>query len=75
MQIGEGEEQVTDLMPLYNGKAMDFDELQGLVQSGEMEESYWNKMREVYFQYMDDRATHEIISVIFCCRSCKLATL
>lgn len=54
VQLGEGEDQVTDIVPLYKGKTYDFDELQGLVQSGEVEEAYWNKTRESYFQYMDD---------------------
>ncbi|MBN2534404.1 MAG: AAA family ATPase [Spirochaetales bacterium] len=54
VQLGEGDEQVTDIVPLYKGKVYDFDELQSLVQSGEIEESYWNKTRETYFQYMDD---------------------
>ncbi|MBN2441545.1 MAG: AAA family ATPase [Spirochaetales bacterium] len=54
VQLGDGDDQVTDIVPLYKGKSVDFDELQGLVQSGEIAESYWNKMREKYFKYMDD---------------------
>lgn len=54
VQIGEGDEQVTDIVPLYQGRAVDFDELQSLVQSGEIDSSYWNKTRQKYFEYMDE---------------------
>ncbi len=54
VQIGEGEEQVTDILPVYKGKAMDFEELQSLVSAEEIDDDYWNSTREKYFGFMDE---------------------
>jgi lon-related putative ATP-dependent protease len=54
VQIGEGDDQVTDIMPIYKGKSYDFEELHTFVSSGEIDESFWNETREKYFQFMDE---------------------
>ncbi|MBN1411741.1 MAG: AAA family ATPase [Spirochaetales bacterium] len=54
VQLGEGENQVTDILPVHKGQAVDFDDLQALVNTGEIDEKYWNTMREKYYLYMDE---------------------
>lgn len=48
-----GEHEETDIVPIYKGEQIDFDELQGLVSSGEIDEQQWNETREKYYFYID----------------------
>ncbi|MEW5817990.1 MAG: Lon-like protease helical domain-containing protein, partial [Spirochaetota bacterium] len=54
MKVQEGENQATDIIPIYNGKLMSFDEMQVFVSSGEITESEWHRIREKYYHYMDE---------------------
>ncbi|MBN2737638.1 MAG: AAA family ATPase [Spirochaetales bacterium] len=54
VQVGDDDQQVMDIMPLHEGEPVDFDDLQVLVADGKMEEALWNRMREKYYQYMDE---------------------
>jgi predicted ATP-dependent protease len=54
VQMGEGDDQVTDILPVHKGKAMDFEELQALVVAEEIADEYWNTTREKYFGFMDE---------------------
>ena len=54
VQLGEGEEQVTDIIPIYNEKAMDFDELHLLVEKGDVEKDLWDDYMAKYCQFMED---------------------
>lgn len=46
--------QATDIIPIYNDEATDFDTLQALVQSGDIDEEYWNSARKKYYQHIDE---------------------
>ncbi|MBN1647346.1 MAG: AAA family ATPase [Spirochaetales bacterium] len=48
-----GEKEETDIIPIYNGEQIDFDELQALVSSGEINEEEWNATREKYYYFID----------------------
>jgi predicted ATP-dependent protease len=50
----EKEEPVTDLIPLYDGEAVTFDELQTFVTAGTITEDEWQKTREKYYYFMDE---------------------
>ncbi len=54
VQIGEGEEQVTDIIPVYKEKAMDFDELHKLVETGKVKKDVWDDYMKKYCQFMED---------------------
>ncbi len=54
VQIGDAEEQASDLLPLYKGEATSFEDLQKRVGSGEITEKYWNDTREKYYRHMDE---------------------
>ncbi len=54
IQFEEDENQGTDILPVYKGKPTNFEELQSLVSSGELDASYWNKTRENYYKYLDE---------------------
>ena len=54
VQIEENEEQRTDIAPLIEGEATSFDELQRRVAAGSMTEAEWNRVRERYYQLMDE---------------------
>ena len=54
VHIHEEDSDSTDIVPVYDGRAVDFEELQKLVQSGEISNDYWNKARERYYQLMDE---------------------
>ena len=54
VHIHEEDSDSTDIVPLYNGQAMNFEELQKLVQAGEISNDYWNRTRERYYQLMDE---------------------
>ncbi len=55
----EGEEgsAATDIAPVVDGEATDFDALQKLVAEGKMTEADWNAARERYYEYMDRMKT------------------
>lgn len=48
-----GEREETDIVPVFKGEQIDFDELQALVASGEIDEDQWNATREKYYFYID----------------------
>ena len=54
VEIDEDEGQASDIVPLYKGEPMDFEQLHGLVDSGELTEAYWNETRERYYRFMDE---------------------
>ncbi|MFW6274322.1 MAG: AAA family ATPase [Spirochaetota bacterium] len=54
VHIHEEDSESTDIVPVYEGRAVDFEQLQKLVQSGELSNDYWNKARERYYQLMDE---------------------
>lgn len=54
IQIHEEDSDTTDIIPVHNGEAVEFDKLQELVNKGELEQEKWNRTRERYFQLMDE---------------------
>lgn len=50
----DNEEPLTDLVPLYNGEAVTFDELQTFVTAGTITEEQWQSIREKYYYFMDE---------------------
>jgi len=54
IRVDDEEEQSTDIVPLYKGKPISFEELQALVASGKVDEKVWNATREKYYHYMDE---------------------
>lgn len=50
----ESEESLTDLVPLYNGEAVTFEELQTFVTAGTINEEQWQTIRERYYYFMDE---------------------
>lgn len=53
IQIAEGSEQSTDLVPLKNGQPSSFDELQAQLSAGTLSETEWSALRERYYSLMD----------------------
>ena len=53
IQIGDGTEQSTDIVPLKNGQPTNFEDLQAQVASGILSEAEWSSMRERYYGLMD----------------------
>ncbi len=54
VHIHEEDTDSTDIVPLYKGEAVSFEELQKKVQAGEISNEYWNRARERYYQLMDE---------------------
>ncbi len=54
VHIHEEDSESTDIVPLYNGEAVDFEKLQQLVKAGKIDNAYWNRTRERYYQLMDE---------------------
>jgi len=54
VQIGEEDEQKTDILPLVKGEVSDFDELQEMVSKGELPKSAYEQLREQYFGLTDE---------------------
>ncbi len=54
VEIDEDGGQASDIAPVRNGEAVDFEELRDCVESGEMTEADWNEMREKYYRFMDE---------------------
>lgn len=50
----EKDEPVTDLIPLYKGEAITFEELQTFVTAGTITEDQWQEIREKYYYFMDE---------------------
>ena len=44
----------TDIVPLIDGEAADFDQLQSMVASGALAEEEWERRREIYYRLMDE---------------------
>jgi lon-related putative ATP-dependent protease len=53
-QIGEGANQTTEIIPVYEGKAVDFDELHLMVENGQIKEEIWDSYMEKYCVFMDE---------------------
>ncbi|MFA6507466.1 MAG: Lon-like protease helical domain-containing protein [Treponemataceae bacterium] len=53
IQVSEGTEQSTDLVPLRDGQTSSFDELQAQVTAGNISETEWSALRERYYGLMD----------------------
>jgi predicted ATP-dependent protease len=54
VHIHEKDSDATDILPLYKGEAIDFEQLQELVSRGKVSEEQWNRSRERYYQLMDE---------------------
>lgn len=54
VHIHEEDSDSTDIVPIYDGRTVNFEELQQMVQSGELSNDYWNHTRERYYQLMDE---------------------
>lgn len=54
VQLGEEEEQVTDIIPVYNNNPIDFDEFYQLVEAGEVKKKVWDEYMSKYCQFMED---------------------
>ncbi len=54
VQVEDSEEQRTDIAPVYDGEATSFDAIQKRVNGGEIDEAWWRRAREKYYQYMDE---------------------
>ncbi len=54
IQIQEGEGEAADIVPIYNGRETDFDELKSLAASGEISEEDLKQTRERYYLYIDE---------------------
>lgn len=53
VQVSDGTDLATDIVPLRDGEAISFDALQALVSSGTMTQGAWNALREQYYGFMD----------------------
>lgn len=53
-KAGSEGDEATDLAPLYQGKQTDFDQLQALLDKGQLSEEEWKNWRERYYSCMDD---------------------
>jgi len=53
-QIDENGEQRSDIQPLVDGTATDFETLHGAVTAGEFDEATYSGLRERYYQLMDE---------------------
>ena len=53
----EDEEGRADIFPVIEGEAISFDELQRMLTSGEIDEPTWNRIRELYYRYLDELKT------------------
>lgn len=54
VQVEDSEEQRTDIAPVYDGETTSFDAIQKRVNGGEIDEAWWRRAREKYYQYMDE---------------------
>jgi len=53
VQLSNGENQSTDIVPLWNGNPISFETLQGMVAAGTLPTEEWNALREKYYAFMD----------------------
>lgn len=53
----EDEEGQADIYPVIDGEAITFDDLQRMLTAGEIDEATWNRMRELYYRYLDELKT------------------
>ncbi|GAB4373351.1 MAG: ATP-binding protein [Spirochaetales bacterium] len=54
VEMEDGEGRMNDVLPLYEGKPTDFDELARLLSKGEITEEYFNTLREKYHRFIDE---------------------
>ena len=53
-QFKDDEGESTDILPLHNGASVEFEELQNLLNKGEISQEDWNTTRSRYFHLIDD---------------------
>jgi len=55
-QVDEGEADpgAMDILPVYEGQPIGFDELQEKVSAGAIAEDQWNRLRELYYRHIDE---------------------
>lgn len=53
IQVANDGQEATDIVPLLNGEASSFEELQNLVSQGKMKEEEFKEKRTLYYDYMD----------------------
>jgi lon-related putative ATP-dependent protease len=54
VHVHEKDADATDIMPVHDGEAIDFEQLQDMVNRGEVSEEHWNRTRERYYQLIDE---------------------
>ncbi|NNM67126.1 MAG: AAA family ATPase, partial [Spirochaetales bacterium] len=54
LEAEEGDPPIMDILPLWKGEAVSFDDLQDKVASGEIDEQTWNQSRERYYLFIDE---------------------
>ncbi|MFQ3619351.1 MAG: AAA family ATPase [Spirochaetales bacterium] len=54
VELNDPEGRISDILPLYKNKPRDFDELARLLAKGEINEAYYNSLREKYHRYVDE---------------------
>lgn len=52
--VKEGEEEASDIAPVLDGEATDFETLYDYVNEGRLSEQQWNAWRERYYELMDE---------------------
>jgi lon-related putative ATP-dependent protease len=57
VQLNDGDNQSTDLLPLRKGKPTSFEDLQGMVAAETLSTEEWNQIREKYYALMDRMKT------------------
>ncbi|MBN2049356.1 MAG: AAA family ATPase [Spirochaetales bacterium] len=53
-QMDADDSNTTDLVPLVDGQAVSFDELQERIKTGDFSRDQWNRLREIYYRCMDE---------------------
>ena len=54
MDAEESDPPLMDILPLWKGEAVSFDDLQDKVAAGEIQEADWNQTRERYYLFIDE---------------------
>ena len=50
----ESDPGAMDIVPVFEGQPLSFDELQEKVSAGEIPETQWNQTREIYYRHIDE---------------------
>jgi predicted ATP-dependent protease len=54
VQAENGDQTVTDIVPVIEGNRLSFEELQGLVATGSFPQEEWTRLRELYYSLADE---------------------